>query len=401
MKKLQLMVAAVLLALSGSVAFAQQSKTDETLEFRPHWSIGVQGGAGYTVGETNNFGKLISPAATLNFQWQFHHAFGLRLGLGGWQAKMATVLPEEHIYPFRFGQLNADLMMDLTSLFGGFNHKRICSTYIFAGVGGAYGYDNSAAAANRSYFSHYWEQKFFFPVRTGLGVDFRLSEVISLGLEGNVNFYSDEFNSKVGKGFSPDMHFNLLAGLKFNLGKNTRPSQAYADKLAAQEAEAAAKAAAERAAAEKAAREKAAAEKAAAEKAAAERAAAEKAAREKAAAEKAAAERAALAAANSKELTFGIGSAYITKKSDAKIVELADFLKANPDFTVTVTGYADKQTGSSKVNLECSQKRAEAVAARLVKLGVSENRITTSYKGDTVQPFAVNDQNRAVICTVK
>ena len=347
----------VVLALTMcSVAFAQQSKSDETLEFRPHWSIGVQGGAGYTVGETNNFGKLISPAATLNFQWQFHHAFGLRLGLGGWQAKMATVLPEEHIYPFRFGQLNADRMMDLTSLFGGFNHKRICSTYIFAGVGGAYGYDNSAAAANRSYFSHYWEQKFFFPVRTGLGVDFRLSEVISLGLEGNVNFFSDEFNSKVGKGFSPDMHFNLLAGLKFNLGKNTRPSQAYADKVAAQEAEAAAKAAAERAA---------------------------------------------LAAANSKELTFGIGSAYITKKSEAKIVELADFLKANQDFTVDVVGYADKQTGSSKVNLECSQKRAAAVVAKLVKLGVSENRITTSYKGDTVQPFAVNDKNRAVICTVK
>ena len=394
----------VVLALTMcSVAFAQQSKSDETLEFRPHWSIGVQGGAGYTVGETNNFGKLISPAATLNFQWQFHHAFGLRLGLGGWQAKMATVLPEEHIYPFRFGQLNADLMMDLTSLFGGFNHKRICSTYIFAGVGGAYGYDNSAAAANRSYFSHYWEQKFFFPVRTGLGVDFRLSEVISLGLEGNVNFYSDEFNSKVGKGFSPDMHFNLLAGLKFNLGKNTRPSQAYADKVAAQEAaEAAERAAAQKAAAEKAAAEKAAAEKAAAEKAARERAeAAERAAAEKAAAEKAAAERAALAAANSKDLTFGIGSAYITKNSDAKIAELADFLKANPDFTVTVTGYADKQTGSSKVNFECSQKRAEAVAARLVKLGVSENRITTSYKGDTVQPFAENDKNRAVICTVK
>ena len=391
----------VVLALTMcSVAFAQQSKSDETLEFRPHWSIGVQGGAGYTVGETNNFGKLISPAATLNFQWQFHHAFGLRLGLGGWQAKMATVLPEEHIYPFRFGQLNADLMMDLTSLFGGFNHKRICSTYIFAGVGGAYGYDNSAAAANRSYFSHYWEQKFFFPVRTGLGVDFRLSEVISLGLEGNVNFYSDEFNSKVGKGFSPDMHFNLLAGLKFNLGKNTRPSQAYADKLAAQEAEAAAKAAAERAAAEKAAREKAAAEKAAAEKAAAEAAAA-KAAAEKAAAEKAAAERAALAAANSKDLQFALGSAYINKESEAKLVALADFLKANQDFTVDVVGYADKQTGSSKVNLECSQKRAAAVVAKLVKLGVSENRITTSYKGDTVQPFAVNDKNRAVICTVK
>ena len=291
--------------------------------------------------------------------------------------------------------------MNLASLFGGFDHKRIFNPYIFAGVGGAYGYDNSQAAPDQSYFTYYWDQKFFLPIRTGLGFDFRVSDVVTLGLEGNANFYSDHFNSKLGKAFSPDIHFNLLAGVKFNLGKNTRPSKAYADKLAAQEAEAAAKAAAEKAAAEKAAREKAAAEKAAAEKAAAERAAAEKAAAEKAAAEKAAAERAALAAANSKELHFTIGSAVINKKSEAKLVELADFLKANPGFTVNVVGYADKQTGSSKINLECSQKRAAAVTARLVKLGVEENRISSEYKGDTVQPFSVNDANRAVICTVK
>ena len=401
MKKIHVILVTMLLALSSSVAFAQQSKSDETLEFRPHWSIGVQGGAGYTVGETNNFGKLLSPAGALNFQWQFHHAFGLRLGIGGWQAKGALVLPEEKIYSYRFAQLNADLMMNLASLFGGFDHKRIFNPYIFAGVGGAYGYDNSQAAPDQSYFTYYWDQKFFLPIRTGLGFDFRVSDVVTLGLEGNANFYSDHFNSKLGKSFSPDVHFNLLAGVKFNLGKNTRPSKAYADKLAAAEAEAAAKAAAEKAAAEKAAREKAAAEKAAAEKAAAERAAAAKAAAEKAAAEKAAAERAALAAANSKELQFSIGSAVITKKSDAKLVALADFLKANPDFTVNVVGYADKQTGSSKINLECSQKRAAAVTARLVKLGVAESRISSEYKGDTVQPFSVNDQNRAVICTVK
>ena len=100
MKILRLMVVAVLLVLSGSVASAQQSKSDETLEFRPHWSIGVQGGAAYTLGEAK-FGKLISPAAALNFQWQFHHAFGLRLGLGGWQGKGAIASPEV-VYPFRY-----------------------------------------------------------------------------------------------------------------------------------------------------------------------------------------------------------------------------------------------------------------------------------------------------------
>ena len=383
------MVVAVLLVLTGSVVSAQQSKSDETLEFRPHWSIGVQGGAAYTLGEAD-FGKLISPAAALNVQWQFHHAFGLRLGVSGWQGKGAIVIPEETIYPFRYGQLSADVLMDLTSLIGGFNHKRVCSAYVFAGVGAAYGFDNSAAAPFMCYLEHYWEQQFFVPGRLGLGVDFRLGDVVSLGLEGNTGFYSDKFNSKYEEKSPLDWQFNLLAGLKFRLGKNTRPSQAYADKVAAEEAAAAAAAAA-----------KAEAERLAAEKAAAEKAAAERAAAEKAAAEKAAAERAALAAENSKDIDFTIGSSYIRKAEDAKLVALAQWLEANPDFSVAVVGYADKETGSANTNLALSKKRATAVYARLVKLGVPESRITSDYKGDTVQPFQVNEKNRVVLCTVK
>ena len=389
------MVVAVLLVLSGSVASAQQSKSDETLEFRPHWSIGVQGGAAYTLGEAQ-FGKLISPAAALNFQWQFHHAFGLRLGLGGWQGKGAVVVPEEFVYPFRYAQLNADFLVDLTSLIGGFDNNRVCSAYVFAGLGAAYGFDNKAAAPYQSYLTYYWDQKFFVPGRLGLGVDFRLTKNISLGIEGNTNFYSDKFNSKYEKTSPLDWQFNLLAGLKFNLGSNTRPSKVYAAKVAAAEAAAAA-AAAEAA---RIAAEKAAAEKAAAEKAAAEKAAAEKAAAEKAAAEKAAAERAALAAENSKDIAFTIGSSYIRKAEDAKLVALAEWLKANPDFSVIVIGYADKETGTSKGNLELSKKRANAVAARLLKLGVEETKVATDFKGDTVQPFEVNAQNRVVVCTV-
>ena len=375
MKKLQLMVAAVLLALSGSVAFAQQSKTDETLEFRPHWNISVQGGAAYTMGESSDFGKLISPAAALNFQWQFHHAFGLRLGLGGWQAKGAVVLPEEYIYPFRFGQLSADVVMDLTSLIGGFNHKRVVSTYLFAGIGGAYGFDNSAAASKASYFTHYWKQRFFYPGRLGLGVDFRLSDVVSLGLEGNTMIFDDTFNSKAQSDSKADWHFNVLAGLKFQLGKNTRPSKAYADKLAAEEAAEAARLAAERAEAERLAAEKA-------------------------AAEKLAADRARMALENSKNIHFSIGSFYINKKADADLAVLADWLKAHPDFYLALVGYADKGTGSPKVNMEVSKKRMSVVIARLEKLGVESSRVTTDYKGDTVQPFAVNDMNRVVICTI-
>jgi outer membrane protein OmpA-like peptidoglycan-associated protein len=395
MKIRHLMTVAVLLVMSGSIASAQQSKSDETLEFRPHCSIGIQGGAAYTIGEAS-FTDLISPAAALSFQWNFHHALGLRVGVGGWQGK-GSVVTSDDTYAFRFGQLSADLVLDLTGLFGGFDHKRLCTAYVLGGVGGAYGFDNAAASPFQPLLKYYWESNFFLPVRMGAGVDFRLSDAISLGIETNANILSDKFNSK--KADNADWQINVLAGLKFRLGKNTRPSQAYAEKVAAEEAAAAAAVAAAAAAAAEA--ERLAAEKAAAEKAAAERAAAEKAAAERAAAEKAAAERAAIASENSQDIFFTIGSTYIRPAEDKKLVALAEWLKANPDFTVELVGYADKGTGTAQINQKLSAKRAEVVMNRLLKLGVSAEKMTAGHKGDTVQPFAENDKNRVVISTVK
>ena len=80
---------------------------------------------------------------------------------------------------------------------------------------------------------------------------------------------------------------------------------------------------------------------------------------------------------------------------------LAEWLQANPDFSVVVTGYADKETGTAKGNLELSKKRANAVAARLAKLGIADVKVVVDYKGDTVQPYEVNAQNRVVVCTVE
>ena len=385
------MIAASLLLLGG-VASAQQSKTDETLEFRPHWSLNVQGGVAHTRGE-QSFMELNSPAAQLSATYRFHHAMGVRFGLGGWQGKGGALTAAGYQgYAFQFGQLNADYILDLAEAFGGFNHKRVVSPYVLAGVGAGYGFNNKQAVAYKDILEYYWDSKFFAPIgRMGLGVDFRLGECVSLGIEGNTNVLTDKFNSK--RADNVDWQFNVLAGLSFRFGKNTRPSKAYADKLAAEEAAAAAAAAeAARLAAEKAARE-------AAERAAAEKAAAEKAARE--AAERAAAERAAKAAENSDNVFFTIGSYHIRKAEGAKLETLAAWMQANPDFNVSLVGYADKETGTPKGNERLSANRARVVKERLVKLGVAEDRIMTAYKGDTVQPFAENAKNRVVICTLE
>ena len=393
MKRLTMIAASLLLL--GGVASAQQSKTDETLEFRPHWSLNVQGGVAHTRGESE-FSTLLSPAAQLSATYRFHHAMGVRFGFGGWQGKGAALLPEGYQgYAYQFAQLNADYVLDLAGVFGGFNHKRVVSPYILAGVGAGYGFNNEQAAPYKDQLEYYWDNKLFAPVgRAGLGVDFRLGECVSLGIEGNTNILSDKFNSK--KAENVDWQFNVLAGLSFRFGKNTRPSVAYAEKVAA---EAAAAAAAEAAA--KAEAERLAAEKAAAEKAAAEKAAREKAEAERLAAEKAAAERAAKAAENSDNVFFTIGSTYIRKAEDAKLVKLAEWMKANPDFNVSLVGYADRETGTPKGNEKLSAARAKVVKDRLVKLGVEESRIMTAYKGDTVQPFAENAKNRVVMCTLE
>ncbi len=393
MKRLTMIVASLL--MMGGVASAQQSKSDEKVEYRPHWTLGVQGGVAHTRGE-QQFGELLSPSAQLSATYNFHHAMGVRLGLGGWQGKGGALTPGGYQgYAYKFGQLSADYVLDMAGLFGGFKHDRVVSPYLFAGVGAMYAFDNEEAAPYKSELEYYWEgSKFFVPVRTGLGVDFRLGDAVKLGIEANTFILSDKFNSKRADNW--DWQFNALAGLKFILGGNTRPSQAYADKIAAEEAAAAAAA---KLAAEKAEAERLAAERAAAEKAAAEKAAKEKAARE--AAERAAAARAAKAAENSDNVFFTIGSTYIRKAEGEKLEKLAEWMKANPDFNVSIVGYADKETGTARGNMKLSENRAKVVKERLIKLGVTESRIMSAFKGDTVQPFAENAKNRVVTCTLE
>ena len=122
-------LSAVALLVLGGAANAQQSKSDETLEFRPHWSLGVQGGAAYTLGEAS-FAELLSPAAQLSATYHFHHAFGVRAGLSGWQGKGGLVASQD-VYKFNYGQLSADFTVDLASLIAGFDHLITHCTNVF------------------------------------------------------------------------------------------------------------------------------------------------------------------------------------------------------------------------------------------------------------------------------
>lgn len=187
--------------------------------FNKHAYLQLQGGAAHTLGETQ-FTDLISPAAALQFGYKFSPVFSMRAGATGWQAKGAWVAPKQ-VYKFNYAEGNVDFMFDMGSLFGGFNPGRVVSPYLFLGGGGAYGFGNEEAEKLNTggyKLEYLWtDNKIFWAVRGGLGLDFRLSDAVSLLLEGNVNMLPDRFNSK--KADHPDWQFNALAGLKINLGK--------------------------------------------------------------------------------------------------------------------------------------------------------------------------------------
>ena len=79
------------------------------------------------------------------------------------------------------------------------------------------------------------------------------------------------------------------------------------------------------------------------------------------------------------------------------IRNIAEYAKNNTE-TITLVGYADRQTGTPDYNYKLSERRAEAVKKILVeKYGISADRIKASWEGDRQQPYAENVWNRIVI----
>ncbi len=116
---------------------------------------------------------------------------------------------------------NVEATIDLANLFGRYNPTRTVNPYFFAGVGLNYAFNNDEAVAinDAGYkLDNLWtDSKAFAVGRFGLGVNFRVSKRVQLGLEVNANVLSDKFNSK--KAENVDWHFNALAGVTVRLGK--------------------------------------------------------------------------------------------------------------------------------------------------------------------------------------
>ena len=104
--------------------------------------------------------------------------------------------------------------------------------------------------------------------------------------------------------------------------------------------------------------------------------------------------------ASNASVFFNINKSRIASKKDlVNVKELAECAKANGK-TIVVTGYADSKTGSATYNQTLSEKRAQAVADELVKMGVSRDKIEVVGKGG-VKDLSPISYNRRVVVSVK
>lgn len=358
-------------------ASAQEPEMKTEYVFNPHWYVQVQPlGAQYTLGELS-FSDLISYNAQVALGYQFDKVFGARLAVNAFQSKGGSDFGNdggEFSWKWKYVAPTIDLTANLSNLFCGYNPKRVFNLGMYIGVGANIAFDNDEAAtaatnilARHAYnnenapMTYRWDgTKPRFVGQGGLTADFRLSDKVSLGLEVNANTLSDRYNSK--KARNADWYFNALAGVKINLGQTYTTRQVkgceprivekvvekivekpvYIDKIVEVEKK---------------------------------------------------------PEPLRRDVFFTINSTRIDPTETQKIQDVVNYLNANPNAKVTITGYADKGTGNAQINERLGKNRAKVVTDRLVKqFKIDPARITTDSKGDTEQPFAENDKNRVSIC---
>lgn len=374
----KILFSAMLAAGCLSASAQQQTATKEV--FNPHWYVQAQAGGQYTLGEIS-FGDLLSGNAQIAGGYKFTPVWGLRLAVGGWQSKGGTNLSYlglgERSWKYNYIAPTVDATCNITNWILGYNPKRIVDAGLLAGVGVNVAFNNGEAESLRneiagkltspvSDIAHYmtleWDgSKAFFVGKVGAFVDFHVSPRVDLGLEVNGNILSDSYNSKDAN--NADWYFNALAGVKVNIGKvsKTVPVTTVAPTVVEKVVEKIVEKPVEKIIYKDREVEK----------------------RE----------------ALRRDIFFNIRGSEVSKTEMIKVEDIVNYLNKYKDAKVTITGYADKGTGSAKGNIEYARRRAQMVADLLTsKYGINANRISVDSKGDTVQPYEQNDLNRVSIC---
>ena len=323
-----------------------------------NWFIQGQAGASYSLGSTG-IGKLISPAGQIAVGKYFTPAVGARLAISGWRGRAGSgSTPASGFY---YGAATVDGLFNMSTLFCGKNPERFFNTSLIVGAGYNQTFDEGASS---------------FMARVGLQASFRLNKAFDFNVEALANGVSDRWNRKDDHKF--DSYYNVLVGItyKFGTGFNLKCPDCkpvvYKNKSSYNETYV------------KSLNDKINQLQSEIDN-------------HKCPEPQPCPEVETVPGVKS-HVSFGLAKTNIAEDQLINILAIADYMKQYPQSKAVITGYADKGTGTSKINEELARKRAHVVADELInKYGISANRLVVDSKGSEVQPFSTNDWNRVVI----
>ena len=367
---------ALLLSLAMVTTAAAQERKDAQTRSYPYFFAGIQGGAQTTF--TNyDATKLITPIGGVNVGAMLAPAVGARLHVSGINNKGGFRYSGQK-YDYNYAVTDLDLMLNLCRVFAP-GKETLMDLYLIGGAGFGVTWHNddfkhlaAAALADGNQHLGWDDRRFVHNFRVGLQLEANVSKLIGINLEVTANNLQDRFNAKInGHG---DWQMQALLGVNFRFGGKKKGAEpVYVPKAApvqpapVQPAPVAQPAAQAQPKPEVKPQPKPVEQK-----------------------------------PESEGLTvrFALAKAEVTEDEAAKIAAFAQWLKNHPKAKAEITGYADAGTGNTSINSSLSRQRVQAVAKILTqKHGIPASRIKTAYKGDTVQPFAANDDNRVVIGT--
>jgi len=363
MKRLFLTLALIVGFVGAILAQETERKT------APYTFIGVQGGAQNTYNTRYAFGRTWTPTAAITVGHFFSPHVGLRAGFNGIWAKSNAPFYGANTQQFDFNYLttSADVLVNMASVVGNRSYYPV-NFYVIGGFGMHYAWDNDEALDlyNQGADLPYAEvgHRRAFNVRLGGQLEVNLHKNVAFNLEATYNWMTGQRK----QAFLTDRsQLVVLAGLNFKFGYKKKKAEKVAEVVPVAEPVAKKKCDGE------CCKKK---------------------------------EVVPAPVVNDTNLVvyvyYSIRSSDATSNEEAKIKEIAQWLKDRPNATATITGYADKGTGNAEINQKYSQERADAVTKALVeRYGIAASRLSTVAKGDTVQPFAENDKNRLVIVAGK
>lgn len=403
--------------------------TWEANKFKDNWFISIDGGIADLMSEESNyvkFGDRIKPTVGLSIGKWMSPVWGIRLnvtgaelqgfatwnyandlGLGSWyvgsnhpsptQGATNTYLPvygstvannsvngqfirERYLgdrrstskgdgfeYNLKYVGGSLDFLWNINNTFRPYNEKRFFEIILFGGLAYAHtlkeesnvaGYDRTAVNS--------------VGAKVGLQTKFRLSNAWDFHLEGQTYVLPENFDRRVGDGNTMDGVLNVFAGFtyKFNKRNFNQPEPVYIDRRPIEPVPVATEDCCE---------------------------------------DLRASLRKIDELMNRKPETvtkekmkvvvyFVIDKHNVRPTEMYKLEEIAAFMNKYPQVKVSISGYADAKTAYPEYNQKLSERRCnEVVRILTTQFNIAKERFSVKALGDTVQPFSVNELNRAVI----